>query len=377
LILSCRRSGTILTAIRTGGILWTTLFLALLLVGCASVKPGGPNLESGQSPISLRDTLSQGIHFQLIYVVHGDASYTYHDSTGRPHAADSEAVAQAQDVGRGSPASEVFVFYQMRRPWKLFGVSPDGLLFQYRHGVLLRTESYSRAEDSDFNIEADLFHKYALSSNLSARFFTYFGHEIPAAEGGAYSQSYPDRDFSLTEFTQGIQHFARSDSGTVIPFNLLVLSVCYGGTPIIVNALTPYTDYLLASPAYLHLSFLDTHAFENLPDTLQVYDTAQTHLLAQNMALQSFDRLKQNTQTEITVGLYNVQKTEFPRIFAASKNWKTLSPDYHDCAEDTEFGLMDSLSTKRGVELYYQAPRFGALRNKLRHSGWECPGNAP
>ncbi len=89
------------------------------------------------------------------------------------------------------------------------------------------------------------------------------------------------------------------------------------------------------------------------------------------MAEQSFEHLKENTQTEITVAVYDVRNAGFPEAFAESGNWKTRETGYHDCAEDSAF---DSASAEKGVEVFYQAPRFGPLKNKPRHSGWECPG---
>ncbi len=138
------------------------------------------------------------------------------------------------------------------------------------------------------------------------------------------------------------------------------------------NRLSPYTRFALASPAYLHLSYLDTRAFKQFPESGSVpFDTEKTRALAAEMAHQSFERLKTNTQTEITVAVYDLQKTTFPQIFVDSKNWETRTNGYHDCAEDPGF---DSASAATGVEVLYHAPRFGALKNKTHHSGWECPG---
>jgi hypothetical protein len=238
----------------------------------------------------------------------------------------------------------------------------------------LQEQTYSRAQDSDFNVEAGLFHKYEMpsSSHRLTRFFIYFGHEIPESGGRNYSESYPERNFSLAEFTRGLDRFEKPDSNPEKPFDLLVLSTCYGGTPTVMNGLSSYTRFALASPAYLHLSYLDTRAFKQLPESGSVpFDTEKIRALATEMAHQSFERLKTNTQTEITVAVYDLQKTAFPKIFTGSKNGKTLTNGYHDCAEDPGF---DSTRAATGVDVHYLAPRFGVLKSKMRHSGWECPG---
>jgi len=346
--------------------------MTFLLTACASLKNESVPLTTAEPQTKI--AVDRTVDFQIIYIVHGDANYSYHDSTGKRHAADSEAVAQALDVAEHSPRAEVFIFHQQPRHVKWFHQKPDGALYHFRGGILLQEQTYSRAQDSDFDVEAGLVHKYATesSSHPLTRFFIYFGHEIPETGGGNYSESYPERNFSLAEFTRGLDRFGKPDSNPEKPFALIVLSTCYGGTPTIMNRLSPYTRFALASPAYLHLSYLDTRAFKQLPDSSSdPFNTEKIHALAADMAHQSFERLKTNTQTEITVAVYDLQKTIFPKTFTDSKNWKTRTNEYHDCAEDPGF---DSTRAATGMEVLYQAPRFGVLKNKTEHSGWECPG---
>jgi hypothetical protein len=342
------------------------------LTDCASSMREPVPFESEELRTDTGST--EPIDFQLIYIVHGDANYSYHDSTGKRHAADSEAVVQAMDVAGHSPRSEVFIFHQQPRRVKLFRQTPDGALYHYRGGVRLHERGYSRSQDSDFEVEAGLLEKYdARSSSRSLiRFFIYFGHEIPASVGRSYSQSYPGRNFSLAEFNRGLGRFRGLSSNPEKPFALIVLSTCYGGAPTVMSVLSPHAQFVLASPAYLHLSFLDTRAFEQLPESDSVpFDADKIHALATDMARQSFEKLKENTQTEITVAVYEIQKIVFPRIYSEARNWNTLAGGYHDCAEDPGF---DSVSAASGVEVFYQPPRFGVLKSKPRHSGWECPG---
>ena len=347
--------------------------MALWLAACAG---------SRQEPDQTRDQTSKSsvpsdsnINFQLIYIVHGDADYNWHDSTGQQHRADAEAVAQALDVARNSPHSEVFIFHQSPRHVKWFGKNLEGMFYQYRHGILLHQEPYSRMDDSDFEEEARLFHQHVLSpaNRAPTRFFIYFGHEIPVQNGENYSHSYPDKNFSQADFVRGLDRLEppQSTADATKSFALAVLSTCYGGTPGMLTAIAPYAQYVVASPAYLHLSFLDTRAFKELDGDSTPLDAEKVHALADSMAEQSFVSLRKNTQTEITVGVYDMDRSSaFLHSFAA-KAWKTASHGYHDCAEDYGF---DSASARAGVDLFYQTPRFGVLKNKQNHSGWECPG---
>ena len=355
------------------------IFLALvgfgiLLTSCASSKER-PTYRTDAD--TRAETASSGpVNFQIIYVVHGDANYTYHDSTGKWHAADSEAVVQALYVARNSPQTEVFIFHQKVRRTKLFGRTTDGVFYHYRGGIRIHEEAYSRLQDSNFRIESDLYHEYSLPSLSQplTSFFVYSGHEFPASDGAVYSQSYPKRNFSLPEFARAIDRFQGPASDREKPFALIVLSTCYGGSPATIKTLSTFCHFLVASPAYLHLSYLDTRAFKDLSESGAVpLDTGKIHAVATEVARQSFNRLQENTQTEITVAVYDVQKTTFPQLLSNSKNWITQSTGYHDCMEDSGF---DPVVAALGVEVYYRPPRFGALKNKPQHSGWECSGNS-
>lgn len=342
--------------------------MALLFSACAGSRPV-PDVVSPQSGVA--DT---SLHFQLIYVVHGDADYTYHDTSGGRFEADTEAVAQARETAAYAPHSEVFIFHQQERPWKVFSDGLDGRMEQYVDGKLTARLAYSRKEEADFESEANLLrrHSRALGSKPLTRFFVYFGHEIPPVDGLGYSHSWPDKNFSRKEFLRGLSRFTPADSLRK-PFALAVLSTCYGGTPPMITGLAPYAAYAVASPAYLHLSFLDARALGQgfPPDSISPNDS-EIHALADSVAKQSFRHLQRNTQTEITVAVYDLSKilpAEPAPTFALPP---TQFKEYHDCAQDSGF---DAGATRVGVGLNYQPPRFGILKDKTERSGWECPGN--
>ncbi len=345
--------------------------------------------------------------FSLVYLVHGDAGYAYHDESGHLRGADEDAVAGATEVAKGSTEGEVFIFHQRKSAsyaaaslWHHGGA--DGFLTQYRRGRLLRAETYSRRESGmDFGAETALYRRYAARSTL--HFFAYYGHEIPLREGAGYSSSYPDRNFSVVELQRGLHGFApdSNQAGAIAdarvpgaagkPFSLVVLSTCRGGTPETISALSQDADFVIASPADLHLSYFDTRAFlelshgESTPrDSLAshgesaprdgfaprndtaLYANTNLRALARDITRQSFRRLKENTQTEVTVALYDVEAL---RPFLAhprpdpDRNRYLGRAERENCGPDT------------GVEMLYQPPRFGKDKDRSARSAWECGGS--
>lgn len=364
---------------------------------------------------------TQGIRFQIIYVVHGDAGYTYYDRNGDRHLADTEAVAQAVEVARGAPGAEVFIFHQKPTPFLWFFRGSDGVMRHYRKGKLVRTVPYDRStREDDLGAEAALYLKYsaypvpgicpprtdsglamidAFDTSLAAaapggrrgpvRFFIYFGHEIPVTGGIPYSRSRPDMAFSVASFARGLERFGGPACPHAKPFSLIVLSACHGGTPAATRAIAPYASYLLASPGELHLSYLDTRAFARLARENPIpFETAHAEAWGRTIALESFARLRENTVTAITLSLYDTDKAaaylearkeawriEPPAGKRGAKPAGPPAPDvYHDCSENPSFG---SGGAEAGVTVYYHAPLFGADQAKVFHSGWECPAVTP
>lgn len=272
-------------------------------MGCAY----SPGSDSQDKPAARQPYEGKQPLFQLIYVIHGDASYSYHDPQGRRHYADQEAIAQAIEVAHAGLNAEIFIFHQKPARTRFFFPVKNGILFHFRFGEKVREETYLRyANGTSLGSEVALYRTYSASAPV--RILLYFGHEIPERDGRGYSASYPSRNFSLAEFTRGLQEFALTGndaSGSEKPFALLTLSSCKGGSPVTLGALGAFTDYILASPGDLHLSYMDTRAFMGIfPDPKLPFGKAETRSLASEMARNSFDKLKEATQTEITVGLW-------------------------------------------------------------------------
>lgn len=277
------------------------ILCAFLFVACAPSRHSffKNHLNKNEKPLNL-----SSVDFVLVYIIHGDADYIYHDSSGHYHVADMEAVHEAKTVGLESKHGEIFIFHQ-KSGFRFFNHSPRGILYHYRNGHKLTQEDYTRSDiDLGFEFESKLFQ--SLHSPTSKFYLAYFGHKIPEANGQGYSSSFPKISFSLTEFSQGIKNLNSNEQGRTKPFNLIVLSTCQGGSLPTLKALSPLTDYLVASPANLHLSYLNTLAFiRDSSESQSPHENQKVFYLADSVAHQSFRQLQSFTQTEITVSLYD------------------------------------------------------------------------
>lgn len=361
-------------------------FVLFSFTACAPTRTGKASARPGED----------GIAFLLIYMIHGDGDYIYHDALGRRRLADESALAQAREVAGKALEAEVFIFHQKPR-WHIWShPSRDGTLFQYRGGVLVLEQDYSRrGKGSDFAAEAALFNRHALPRHLPPKsclardgsatgeaprvpekFFVYFGHEIPVLGGRGYSRSRPGEEFSIPDFARGLERMVGPPCAPNRPFAMLALSSCNGGTPATTTLLFPFTDFLLASPMPLHLSFLDTRAL--IPLMRGESAGPGIRARAEQMASESFSLLRERTQTAVSIALYDSEKAS-AYLEAHAGPWKAggepgdglrMAPmGFEDCAEDMAFGPGGE---EAGVRVYYRAPRFGFLKMKRSHSGWSC-----
>jgi hypothetical protein len=315
--------------------------------------------------------------YSMIFVIHSDGDYLYHDTSNNEYNADEEVLLNVKKVAMENPNAEVFIFHQKPRSNFLF-LFPlrDGEFYYYRNGQLIANELYWRDQDSsnfDFEIAAyDRFH--TVNQNKLVRMFLYFGHEIPEFGGTGYDESYPDRKFTIENLTTGLNGFT-SDSSK---FDLAILGTCFGGTPYTINKLGSYSKIIIASPENLHLSYYDLHPLEQLDFNLKDGDIQS---FAKNFALQSFERLSRNVQTEVSVVVYEVEKVQtfLNSIYndydttLISLNGMThaiLETINHcDCADIPAYRIS---TINSGVDVLYRPARFGRSKNKLNHSGWEC-----
>jgi len=59
------------------------------------------------------DTLA--VRYSILFIIHGDGNYLYHDTSGNEHIADEEVLASAKIVAEKNPSAEVFIFHQKPR----------------------------------------------------------------------------------------------------------------------------------------------------------------------------------------------------------------------------------------------------------------------
>ncbi len=343
--------------------------LALFLFSCSSIPSARrvttPGDEGGLSP-----------RYSIVCIVHGDGGYLYHDARGDAHRADEVTLAKAKTVAERNTQAEVFIFHERRRKHRLLFIPlRDGTFYYYRYGRLLAEESYWRDQGQlRFDPEMELYDRFrADGSPEPVRLFLYFGHEIPEFGGAGYDASYRNRTFAAGDLADGLRRVAH-DSAKV---DLVVLATCFGGTPRTISALAPYARYVVASPDNLHLSYFDLRPLEQLDVGLREGDVSG---FANAFARHAFDRLTGDTQTAVTVVVYDVDRVRgfvhsadsiYDRALTALKGKPPASIERCDCAEDPAYAVP---GMNEGITVLYRASRFGRLQHKENHSGWECWG---
>jgi hypothetical protein len=223
-----------------------------------------------------------------------------------------------------------------------------------------------------FDAEVELYQQFRAENQPRAlRLLLYFGHEIPEFDGAGYDASYADWTFTVHDLAQELKRI-KPDS---TKFDLIVLSTCFNGTPYTIATLAPLARTIVASPGNLHLSYFEIHPFERLDAGLHDGDIAA---FAKKFAYQAFDTLTENIQTAVSVAVYDVDRVERYLVAVDSAYNHTLttlkghppeSIEHCDCAEDSTY-VLPGMSD--GVDLFYRPARFGRLKYKQNHSGWEC-----
>lgn len=381
--------------------------LALLAWGCAPTAPvtgraaaAGPASHAGDSkilPAGSSPDAAKPKRFQFIYVIHGDAGYTYHDRKGIRHSADADAVEQAVLVARSSPAAEVYIFHQKPAPLSGIFRGADATMLFYRGGTLVESRGYRREKDDvEFKAEAALYRALSAAPDAgTVRAFAWFGHEIPVTSKVPYSRSRRDIGFTVASFARGLEGFGGPYGPGGKPFALVLLSSCHGGTPEATSAILPYAAYLVAAPGELHLSYLDTRALSRMSEEPAAsFWLSQAEDWGRTIAAESFAHLQNETSTAITLSLYDSPKASawleahrgawMPDTGEAGED----APEYPIAIENRDCSLVPGFGpggAEAGVTVFQQASRFGPDKSSVNTSGWECrvptgtpyPGYAP
>lgn len=343
----------------------TVLASISLLLGCKSAEKV---IESrGISP-------QEEVEYSIIYLIHGDADYLYHDSLGRSRQADEEVLAEAKRLGQKASRGEVFIFHQ-RPEKKILWLFPqkDRRFYHYRNGILENSISYSPSSESGiFSTESRLLneHKTGTEGNIN-NIFLYFGHEIPYSNGLGYHRTIPGIDFNTDNFAKGLRKMLPEGE---IPFELTVLSTCNNGSPDMVHAMKPYSQTLLASPQNLHLSHIDTGKLS----VLDQHPDMEGEKLASVLANDTYARLSNFIQTVISLTVYDMQQVSkyISETDSLYRQYLNNSPAQETVTENTDctslpvFGKDSDLT--KGVTVWYRPPKFGHKTNKKTHSGWGC-----
>lgn len=344
--------------------------LAVFLTSCSAD-------HSVQRGAHLTDANSPVIKYSIIFVIHGDNDYLYHDSSGNKYKANEKALTDAITVAEENPEAEVFIFHQKPKSHFLFFFPlRDGEFYYYRNGQRIENKSYWRdQEESDFDLEIQLYDQFrVIDQSKLINIFVYLGHEIPEINGAGYDLSYPDRPFTVDNIANALKSFSSGFS----KFDLIILSTCYGGTPYTTGKLGSFARTIIASPDNLHLSYFDLSALERLDISLHSNDVPA---FAKNFAQQSFDKLTSSIQTVVSIAVYDIESVqdylnsvnnEYKNKLMSLKD-KTQSSqaamEHCDCIEIPAYQLS---IISDGVEVFYRPARFGRLKNKESHSGWEC-----
>jgi len=326
-----------------------------------------------QQAVAVEDTVD--LDYSIVCVIHGDGDYLYHDTSGNEYKADEKALEGAKRIAQQNPGAEVLIFHQRPRRYFLFFFPlRDGEFYYYRNGQLIANELYWRDEErSYFDPEFELYRRFHTDNqHMKMSVFLYCGHEIPEFSGAGYDASYPDRIFTVHDLANALKNLT-SDSTRI---DLMILSTCYGGTPYTIGTLGSFTRTIIASPDNLHLSYFDFHSLERLD--LNVRD-GDVPAFAKRFARQSFDRLTRDIETAVSVAVYDVERIQkflhsVNRIYSNKlvtlKGRTQLAAIEHcDCADLPKY-VLPTISD--GIDVFYRPARFGRLKYKKTHSGWEC-----
>lgn len=271
---------------------------------------------------------SENVTTRIIYYIHSDAGYLFHDDSGRALRSDERMLKQALCIARAPGNSEVFILHHRPAKRVLFFLTLKNIdLYHYKEGKFIQKKTYGLGEGSALEYMKELITPE--TANLKYKnYFLFYGHKIPEDKGFGYNASQPDRAFNVIMLKEGL-------SSLELNFEVLVISSCQNGTRYTVSGLSDLSGYIIASPEDLPLYHISTAPF-----ILAVRNPGiAADAFARFIAEYSFKKLKATTLTVLTISLYNTQHLNSP--------------------------LSD-----QDVKVWYNPPRFGRLKNTATHSGW-------
>ncbi len=315
-------------------------------------------------------------NYSIIYMIHGDADYLYHDSLGAARQADEEVLKEAILLGKQAENGEVLIFHQ-RPERKILWLFPkkDRQFIYYRNGELIERKNYSpsgEVESGIFSSEARLLEEYISKTEaMDNSIFLYFGHEIPFKNGETYYRSIGHKNMNTGTFAEGIKSMIPE---TRKRFDLVVLSTCNNATPNMVHALQPLSRYLLASPQNLHLSHIDSRGLTILERDAGL-DAGK---VADKLSQETYNRLTNSVQTVVSLSIFdmNTVKSYVQRADSMYHSYLKSIPQAGPGTENmdcTDLPIFSGwVSFNEGVKSRYRPPLFGPKADRKSHSGWGC-----
>lgn len=270
---------------------------------------------------------TDSITTRIIYYIHGDASYLFHNENGEETRADFRMLNQALCVAGSTTNSEVFILHHKPARKILFFFTLKNLDFYYfRKGRLIEKSTHGLKEQSGVHQQFDLIKRITPHSSENIRtFFIYYGHRIPEDEGYGYNSSQTDKSFNISILKEALNLYNNK-------FELILLSTCKNGTRHSISQILPLTKFIIASPEDLslyHISSLPFKIFNREPEIT-------TESFIKVLTEYAFRKLKSQTLTITTISIYD----------------------------------STSLTNPKGVKVLYNAPHFGIYKKLKVHSGW-------
>lgn len=314
------------------------------------------------------------VDYSVIYYIHADSDYLYHNADGEPVRGNSKVLNTAFRVAGEAKSGEVFVFYQ-RPEKKIIGLFPrnNSRFYHYKNGELTSHIKYRHSDRSEdfLTTEARLYNQYRTQTvkENQRKYFLYFGHEILDDDGKKYHRTNPDIAVNTGSFTEGIQKFLIKEDQL---FNLVVLSTCNNGTPVMADHLISLTDVLLASPQNLHLSHIDSKNLSLMERNPDIPTVQLGHAIAD----QTYRRLESETKTAITLTVYDFEilRKQTNELRAFSREYDALDSlqNFSDNIDCREAAFFDEGTFREGLIIMYRPGKFGRRASITTHSGWGC-----
>lgn len=313
--------------------------------------------SGGRKTPSYEFTPADEIKYSIIFYIHGDGDYLYHDENNRALKADEVSLNKALSAAGELTNAEVFIFHQKRKKnFLLFFRRTDKELYYFRDGILIEKNSLKTGNENNFLDDEIAFTKNHSAAKMNPdlnSIFLYFGHQLPENKKEIYGDSFPHLKINTKSLSNGIAKIAAILNED--KFDAAILSTCLGGTPTVAKDFSKSAKNLIASPEDLHLSHMNIDYLKNL-NSMENFDANN---FSQSFAKDSFEIMKNKTNTIISIAVYDLNKL--------SGRLSALSDKNISCAE-----AVDSLKNMEGVKIYFRAPKFGRRQNETEHSGWNC-----